>query len=159
MRWTVRLLRAVIWYALIWSVEAGAEEAISKAKLASVTYAAFQCGMYANISENYEESERLFQLGISTGRDFVEAALNKEITPEQFKKEVPIGVSLVLQGPTVDFIIGRVYQSITNDAYEGLYKMDDSGLPIPQNEWNTDGNLIKIRAANKFQSKNCKLLR
>jgi hypothetical protein len=62
-------------------------------------------------------------------------------------------------GPTTDFIIGRIFEGATADAYDKVVKEDSAGLPIiDPSKW-ADDKLKVMRAKNKYQSSNCTLVR
>jgi len=137
-------------------VEAASAE--NKPNIAHVMWSAFSCAAYAEMSGNKQEQERLFKIGYDAGRAFVDGVKNKTIT-EAETKGAPIGVLMLMGGPTTDFIIGRIFESATADAYDKVVKEDSAGLPIiDSSEW-ADDKLRVIRAKNKYQSSNCALIR
>ena len=95
-----------------------AQSPLEKAQLARTAWSAFQCGTYAEMSGDKKEQERLFILGVVSARNFIEALQSKQIPAEVFSAEVPLGVSLVLQGPSTDFMVGRVFENAMRDAFE-----------------------------------------
>lgn len=130
----------------------------NKPNLARVMWSAFSCAAYAEISGNKQEQERLFKVGFDTGRTFVGGVKNKTIT-ETEAKDAPIGVLMLMSGPTTDFIIGRIFEAATENSYDKVVKEDSAGLPIiDPSEW-ADDKLKVIRAKNKYQSSNCTLIR
>ena len=130
----------------------------NKPNLARVMWSAFSCATYAEMSGNKREQERLFEVGYNAGRTFVDGVKNKMI-PETEAKDAPIGVLMVMSGPTTDFIIGRIFEAATEDAYDKVVKEDSAGLPIlDPSKW-ADDKLKVIRAKNKYQSSNCTLIR
>ena len=136
-------------------VEAASAE--NKPNLARVMWSAFSCAAYAEMSGDKHEQERLFNVGYSAGKAFVDGVKNKTIT-EAETKEAPIGVLMLMGGPSTDFIIGRIFEGATADAYDKVVKEDSAGLPIfDPSKW-ADDNLKIIRAKNKYQSSNCVLI-
>jgi hypothetical protein len=134
---------------------AGAE---NNPDLARVMWSAFSCATYAEMSGNMQEQERLFKLGYDAGRAFVDGVKNKTIT-EAETKGAPIGVLMLMGGPTTDFIIGRIFEGAAADAYDKVVKEDSAGLPIiDPSKW-ADEKLKVIRAKNRYQSSNCALIR
>jgi len=129
---------------------AAAQTPAQKAQLARVMYSAFTCSTYASMSGNNKEQERLFQLGLKAGRDFLKAFESREIPTDAMQTEVPIGVSLYLAGPTHDFIIGRIFEAVQTTAYKEVAK---DALP------RDDGDLSKMRARNAFTAANCSLIK
>ncbi len=70
----------------------------------------------AKAKDEPEEAQRLFEFGVDTGRGFVQAARDGEMSQEDFQQSVPLGVSMRLGGPSDDFMIGRIYESAENVA-------------------------------------------
>jgi hypothetical protein len=129
----------------------------NKPNLALVMWSAFSCATYAEISGNKPEQERLFEVGYNAGRTFVDGFKNKTIT-ETEAKDAPLGVLMLLSGPTTDFIIGRIFESATEDAYDKVVKENSAGLPIlDPSKW-ADSDLKINSAKNKYQSSNCALI-
>lgn len=137
---------------------AGEAGAAVKVNSARVMWAAFSCAVYAEISGEKKEYEKLFDLGYKAGRTFVDGVRNKTITEAEVK-EAPIGVLWYMAGPTTDFIVGRIYEAATGDAYDKVVKEDSAGLPIlDPYKWARD-ELKVMRAKNKYLSSNCTLVR
>jgi hypothetical protein len=114
------------------------EERLIKNSLLSLS--AFQCSIVATDSK---ERERLFNLGLQSGRNFVELVRNK---PESYKKahsKIPMVWSMVV-GPTSDFILGQIYSQFETEIYK-KYEQDEK-------LW----NLIKD---NMYRDKNCALIK
>lgn len=129
-----------------------------KPNLARVMWSAFSCATYAEMSGNKHDQARLFEVGYKAGRTFVDGVRNKTI-PDTEAKDAPIGVLMLMSGPTTDFVIGRIFEAAMGDAYDEVVKEDSAGLPIlDPSKW-ADGKLKVIRAKNKYQSSNCTLIR
>ncbi|MNV88105.1 hypothetical protein D3C71_1822820 [compost metagenome] len=56
---------------------------------------------------------------------------------------------LLLEGPSPDFMLGRIYESAQNSALKDVYKTGD--------QFNSDEEQIAI-AANEFRKLNCQLI-
>lgn len=136
-------------------VEAGAAD---KANDARIMWSAFSCAVYAEISGNNKEHERLFEVGYKAGKAFVDGVRNKTIAEAEVK-EAPVGVLWHMGGPTTDFVVGRVFEAASEDAYDEVVKEDSSGAPILDPLKWADDELKVVRAKNKFQSANCTLVR
>jgi hypothetical protein len=122
-----------------------------------LAWSAFQCATFAELSENIEEQERLFKLGFKTSRALLNDIQNEKISPKE-KEKIPVGILFVLAGPSVDFVVGRIYSAAVDDAYESVVKKDSNGLiQLDPTKW-ANGELRKIKAANKFRDSNCGLL-
>ena len=100
----------------------------------------------------------MFEIGYATGQKFINGIKDKTI-PDSEAKKTPIGVLMRMGGPTTDFVIGRVFEGVSEDVYDKLVKEDDSGMPIlDPSKWAGD-ELKIIRAKNKYSDSNCALIR
>jgi hypothetical protein len=95
---------------------------------------------------------------LNVGRQFVEAVQNHQISPEAVNSEVPIGVTMLLAGPSVDFIIGRIFENAMGDAYDNIVKQKN-GVPLPVDDWVRDEEVKKSKAQLKYLQGNCELIR
>jgi hypothetical protein len=105
---------------------------------------AFECSALADITGNATESQRLFDVGYKAGKTFVEAVQDGKVNTQDINKEVPVGVIILLHGPTVDFILGRIYEAAGDNATKDV-------LP-------DDKNLKKVAAQSKYNRMNCSLM-
>lgn len=144
----------VIAIALSPHVALAAEE---DAKAAMVMWTAFECGTYAEMSGNRERQAALFELGMTASKKFFSAVEAGTITEEEHRKHVPYIVPLLAAGPSVDFIMGRIFESAMTSAYDDVVKEDMAGLPLPMDEWNNDKEIKKSRAQLLYQRSNCEL--
>ena len=125
---------------------------------ARIMWSAFSCSTFAEMSGNTSERERLFKVGYKAGRAFVDG-VKKKTLPETEAKDAPIGVLMRMSGPTTDFVIGRIFEAATDDAYDKVVKEDSSGMPIlDPSKW-ADDKLKVIKAQNEYQNANCTLIR
>jgi hypothetical protein len=88
---------------------------------------------------------------------FLEALKNGQITREEVNSEVPWQVTLLIEGPSIDFILGRIFEAAMRDAYDEVVKRDNNGMPL-QTSVNDDG-LRRMIASTKYSSNNCTLIR
>ncbi|MGY8683733.1 hypothetical protein Q2941_39045 [Bradyrhizobium sp. UFLA05-153] len=137
---------------------ASAQTAIQKAVLARTMWSAFQCGAYAEMSGNVNEHERLFNLGLSAGREFLDALQKGQIPTEVLDANVPVGVSLLLQGPSIDFIIGNIFAHAIRDAFDDIVKREN-GMLLDPSKWIQSDEARKNKAEAKYGSSNCILLK
>lgn len=140
---------------MIGAAESGIQ---SKANTARVMWSAFSCATFAEISGDKKEQERLFELGYKSGKAFVDGVRTKTISEAEIK-EAPVGVLWHMAGPTTEFVIGRIFEVASNDAYDKVVKEDSEGLPIMDpSKWAND-ELKIIRAKTKYLRSNCTLIR
>ena len=131
--------------------------AAQSARNGRVMWSAFQCATFAELSGDTKEQERLFTAGVKAGRQFVEALQKGQISREAMSSEVPIGVTMLLAGPSVDFIIGRIFESAMGDAYDDIVKRKN-GMLLPVDDWVRDDGLKKSIAQQKYSQGNCQLI-
>ena len=123
-------------------------------------WSAFECGTYAEMSDDEKEQTRLFELGVKAGRDFLGARESHQITDDDVRNEVPFFMLLVLQGPSTDFIIGRVFQFAYTRTFDDIAKHDAMGLPIERmSDWVMDKETQKTIAHSKFLLTYCALIK
>lgn len=117
--------------------------------MAREAWSAFQCSIWASQKDDHKETERLFYFGYEKGKEFIGALEAKKINEEDAKREVPIGFSMSLSGPTPDFALGTIYSAATDDAY----KATEADISDPN--WEA---IKKTNAMHKYQDSNCMLL-
>jgi len=122
-----------------------------------VMWSAFSCATYAELSGDESEQKRLFNLGYAAGAKFLDG-INSQTIPEAERREAPIGVLLRLGGPSIDFMLGRIFEGANEDAFDRGVKEDSNGLPLLNpSDW-ADGELRIAKARNKFRGSNCALI-
>ncbi len=149
----MRFLPSIIVGAIACANTAGASEADAKA--ARVMWSAFECSRFAGMAGMPEEVERLFTVGLQAGRQFMAAVEAGTISNDEAKAVVPLGVSLLMSGPSNDFVIGRIYESAIGLAFDSVVKEDSAGLPLPTEEWVNDRELETSIAKNRYLKSNC----
>ena len=82
--------------------------------------AAFQCAALASAYGNSADQERLFNLGYSTGRALIEEAQTGSISTDDFKKDVPAEFFTPFEGPSPDFMLGRIWQITVSDTLKDI---------------------------------------
>lgn len=131
------------------------------AKSAKKAWSAFECSTFAVFANKDIESKALFETGYKEITKFLNALEAKEITEKELRSIVPLGIRFNLQGPSKDFIAGRIYAEISQNANDDIIKNDLlSGLPITDPmKWNTDEDLQVSIAKNKYSKGNCDFLK
>ena len=119
------------------------------ARLGRVMWSAFQCSAFAELAENKNEQERLYLVGLNAGRTFLEAMKAGQIPEQAVKAEVPINVLQRLEGPSNEFVIGKIHAAATGHAYDEIAKKK-TGI------W---GPTPKQDAQFAYTYKNCVLIR
>lgn len=135
----------------------------TKPNLGRLMWSAFECATYAELAGtkelagNKNEQARLFQLGYSAGEKFLAGIKNGTITKTE-TADAPWAVVMLLGGPTSDFMIGRIYQSASDDAFEAVVEKDDNGEVLAPSKWVTDPNTKASIAWGKYNRSNCALI-
>jgi hypothetical protein len=85
-------------------------------------WVAFECGALAEYADKPEESRRLYNLGYDQGKTLLDAFRAGKVD-QQARGKLPIPVSSMLDGgPTVDFILGRIFESAMQDTSRQLFE-------------------------------------
>lgn len=147
-------MRLAIVLAFLPQIAFAAEE---DAKAAMVMWTAFECGTYAEMSGDHERQAALFERGMAAGRQFFAAIEAGTITEKEQYQHVPYNVPLLAAGPSVDFVLGRIFESAMNSAYDDVVKEDMAGLPLRMEDWTDDDQLKRSRAQLLYQRGNCSL--
>jgi hypothetical protein len=109
-------------------------------------WAAFECGALAEYANKPEESRRLYNLGYDQGKTLLDAFRAGKVD-QQARSKLPIPVLFMLDGgPTVDFILGRIFESAMQDTSRQLI------------EASNNKETRKIIAGQNFSNLNCALL-
>jgi hypothetical protein len=85
--------------------------------MGSKMYAAFRCAGLAQTARMSDaEVLRLFNKGVSLGRPLLNAIFGGRVKPRNDLWIVPLGLLGCGQGPTAEFVLGRMYQCSIDDA-------------------------------------------
>lgn len=153
------MLRRLIAPALALALLPGTGAAsVEDAKAARVMWTAFECGKYAELTGKRERAAELYTLGTNAGWRFYRALEAGTITDAELAEHAPFVLTSLTAGPSVDFILGRVFQYATDAAQETVVKKDAFGLPTPISDWLVDPAEISARADEVYQKRNCALL-
>ena len=123
------------------------------ALMAQATWSAFQCSSLASRSSNIKEKERLFLFGYDQGQKFVAAVKAKNVQEKELSDDVRLIVRLMMilhrQGPTDDFMLGRLFEIAERSILEGV--STTGGIENPE-------ETQKFLAQEKFRKHNCHLI-
>jgi hypothetical protein len=109
-------------------------------RLSKLTLSAMEC---ANLAPNDADSRRLEEVGLSAGKQFLEAM--PKLTQDEQKAADP-KIALLwrgVPGPSIDFVLGRVWERMTDSAYKSLG--DDT------KKWDSEKVV-------KYSEKNCMII-
>ncbi len=105
--------------------------------------AAFKCSTYASLFHDKEEQQRLFQIGLKVGRDYVEGLKTRDDPTSE--------MSRFIRGATTDFVVGQMYESESTHAYDEVVKYQN-GLPLNEP---LDAPAAKTQAEFRYRQSNC----
>jgi hypothetical protein len=77
---------------------------------------AFQCAGFAAAMHDKEAFDGVFAHGFSSAHLFVNALQKERIKRVHFEREIPSPMRASLEGPSADFVAGRVYQTALESA-------------------------------------------
>lgn len=125
-----------------------AENSKDYAIMARASWSAFECSSLASKNKNFKEQERLFLHGYDQGQKIIAAVKSEKVKREDLSTEAPL-MMLLLQGPTADFMLGRIFEAAQKSALEDVYKTDQN--------FNSD-EMQESLAKNKFWKLDCQLI-
>lgn len=146
---SMRLRLILLSASLLLANSVGAQTSKDLALMGRVSWSAFECSSLASVMNEDKDQERLFALGYQQGKAFIDALQKNRIELKDRNEQVPSGFLLLLQGPTPDFVLGRVFESAQENALKDVITPD--GI--------TSKDLQATLARSKFTKQNCSLLR
>lgn len=132
------------------SALAHAETSAEYAKLGQKIWPAFHCAVTAGDMKDRKAQDHLFKLGYESGKRFLEAVDAGEVDQIDIRSTVAIGTTFRMRGPSIDFILGRIFEGVAEDYAD---KVNDS-CPLCL----TSDRLTQIHATADFLEKNCGVL-
>lgn len=148
-----KILLGLVFLGFITSIHANtSKEYALKGRL---VLSAFQCSVVASFLKQEEEHARLFNLGYKEGSSFLKAIEQNKISNADIKHTVPFIVLMSMQGPSNDFMLGRIYESIQVDVFKSIYEnysFSESGEKLGL-------DIRNINANKMFHDKNCNVLK
>jgi hypothetical protein len=133
-----------------------AAEADARKSIALLSH--WQCFQWSRMAGEQAATETHFNAGMEAGRTFLAAARAGTITKEEADSIVPMTIVLTMSGPSTEFVLGRIFETVTTDAFNDIAKEDPSGMPRDPKDYITDDGLLKSYAEMKYRSANCGLL-
>jgi hypothetical protein len=126
------------------ATESSAQTSREYALMGQKLWATFECSQWASYADDKDEEVRLFKLGYGQGREFVEAAWSNKLNRQDLSDIAPSEVQNGLDGPSVDFVLGRIYEK----AYHKVSNL------VPSDSV-SEG---KAFSQQRLREKNCRLL-
>jgi hypothetical protein len=122
--------------------------------LAENAWAAWSCSTLASISGNDKDRERLFKFGYESGKESIQSLKDGKISAEEWNGTAPIGFAMRMQGPSIDFVLGRIFEFVQTDTYDAVV-VATKAKDASSSELEA---LRKRHAENRFRRENCHLL-
>jgi len=118
-----RIVRSVLpaVVALLLAAPAQAEDPQRYGIMAQSAWSAFQCSVLAEKSKNMAEQKRLFEFGYAQGLQFIAALEAGNTRREALAGTAPASMLLLLEGPTADFALGRIFEAALRAALEDVF--------------------------------------
>lgn len=142
----------------IWSAIMAVEQQPVTAGDSVAMMAHWRCQVWSGMAADDDAAVTHYEHGLAAGRRFVEAARAGLIPPEDFDTTVPMTVSLTMDGPSDDFVLGRLFEMITQNAFDDIVTRDANGVPRSPPDYVTDGGLRAVIALNLIRQSNCSAL-
>lgn len=144
------------------SADEPADKKLTTAEVSSLgarSWAQLECAAIASFSEDNAQLKPLFEAGRRDGLAFIANAKARPKEAKQIFDKVPMIMSWRLEGPSPDFMLGRVWEATVEyvgDELEGRdtwshQERDPKAAPV-------DRVLRKALASNRFRERNCPLL-
>jgi hypothetical protein len=108
---------------------------------------AFRCSTYAQLFHDQKEQQRLFQIGLKAGRDYVEGLKSRD-DPSRGE------MSTFIREASTDFVVGQMYESESTHAYDEVVKYQN-GKPLKEP---LDATAAKTQAELTYRKSNCSLV-
>jgi hypothetical protein len=155
-RWTWGIVKPVMGRAVILATAiTGILASLSPCRAASDTEivglsdkmsGAFRCSTYASLFHDQKEQQRLFQIGLKAGRDYVEGLKSRDDPASE--------MLTFMRGVSTDFVVGQMYEAESTHAYDEIVKYQN-GLPLNQS---MDAAAAKTQAELSYRKSNCSLM-
>ena len=131
------------------SIQCFASDSVSYAQMARASWSSFECSTLASKMRQSSEQERLFNFGYAKGQEFISALKAGKIKREDLSSHASVGALLLLEGPSADFILGRIYAAAEENALKDVYRTGEV--------FNSEATQELI-ASSKFTRSNCQLI-
>jgi hypothetical protein len=106
---------------------------------------AFRCSAYAGMFHDQKEEQRLFQIGLKAGREFVEGIKGLNYNDPAFRE-----ITEYIRGASTDFMVGSMWQDTMTKADNEIRKR------LPRERWDPDA--AESEAQRSYRNGNCFLI-
>lgn len=112
----------IVFLFVISSIASAEERSKKNAIRGKRAWIAFEGSSLATTAGETKKAERFFQIGYSEGKRFLEELKAGKIKKEDLDSEVPTIMLLLVQGPSDDFILGRIFENAQDHVLKDIYK-------------------------------------
>jgi hypothetical protein len=102
---------------------------------------AFKCATYASMFHDQKEQQRLFQIGLKAGRDYVEGLKSRDDPTSE--------MSAFIRAAPTDFVVGQMYESQSTHVYDEIVNSQNGPL---------DADATKTQAELRYRQSNCSVI-
>lgn len=134
---------------LLWTFLLSSHAVYGDGNPGQLIWSAIECSTFAEMAGDESEHKRLFDIGYTTGKQLLDRWNDLD---DQFIQSLPIGILMSLEGPSNDFMLGRIFSLVSNTAFDKVTR-DSSGSRI------SDKDVKTLKAQNLYRSSNCELIR
>ena len=119
----------------------------------------WRCQTWSGMIGDEETALAHFNQGYASGIRFLTAVRAGQIDQAEFDRTVPVYILMSLQGPSDDFVLGRLYEMTTQQAYDKIVTKGEDGVPLKPSEYVMDRGVQSVMAEALMRSSNCIALR
>ncbi|HWE20777.1 MAG TPA: hypothetical protein VG758_26990 [Hyphomicrobiaceae bacterium] len=101
---------------------ANGQSSAQNAQLGARAWLAFECSALATYVDDKKQGGRLFKVGYESGKSFLGALQSGKIQEDDIRTRVPAGVMRKITGPNVDFVLGGIWESASQNALKDVFK-------------------------------------
>ena len=136
-----------------YAIASESEEALVQKSELLLAY--FDCATYA-LEAAPAMVQELFDKGLDAGRDFYDGVLDGRISSDA---SIPV-IILLKEGPTADFILGRLWETAVDDVYHEVERKFYCGRYSPSGAYSRSCSDVERRTHFEamYSRQNCALL-
>lgn len=134
---------------LAFASASAADDADRYRLMAQSAWSAFQCSVLAEKAQHMAEQKRLFDFGYMQGMKFIAALQSGTTKPEDVADGAPFSMLILVQGPSADFALGRIFEAALRAALEDVFASAEAYDSAAMQE---------SIATREFMKRNCRLI-
>ena len=134
---------------LAFATASAADDADRYRLMAQSAWSAFQCSVLAEKAQHMAEQKRLFDFGYTQGMKFIAALQSGSTKPEDVADGAPFSMLILVQGPSADFALGRIFEAALRAALEDVFASAEAYDSAAMQE---------SIATREFMKRNCRLI-